>query len=181
MSIRLVTGGVRSGKSRFAEQLCASLQDEVIYLATSRVLDAEMEERVAKHRAERPANWKLIEEPIQLAEAIHEASPSALLLVECISAWVANLLFAEKLDEEMTNEMRNHFLKKVAQKAEELLQSLEGREAVLVTSEAGLGGVAMHPVSRLFQDALGEVNQRLAQEAEEVWLVISGVPWRVKG
>ncbi len=181
MTIYLVTGGVKSGKSRFAEGLSESLQSEVIYIATSRPKDEEMAQRVIQHREERPAHWGLIEEPLRLAEAIYNAPSTALLLIEDVATWVANLLFAEGLDEDYSPEGRIEFLDKMKQEVDYLLQVLQGRPAVLVTGEVGLGGVAIHPVTRLYQDALGEVNQRLAEVSREVWLVVSGVPTRIKG
>ncbi|RAL25620.1 bifunctional adenosylcobinamide kinase/adenosylcobinamide-phosphate guanylyltransferase [Thermoflavimicrobium daqui] len=181
MSIRLITGGIRSGKSHFAEELCVSLQEEVIYIATSPILDEEMTERITKHQARRPANWGLIEEEIELAKVIKKTPASAVLLIECISTWVSNHLFTQKLEEKINREIRQAFLEYITLEVKNLLASLHGRQAILVTNEVGLGGISMHPVGRLFQDALGEVNQYIAQEADEVWLVVSGIPWRVKG
>jgi adenosylcobinamide kinase / adenosylcobinamide-phosphate guanylyltransferase len=181
VGIRLVTGGVKSGKSRFAENLCASVGKEVIYIATSYVTDKEMEERVAEHRQRRPTEWTVIEEPIQLAAVVEQTPFSAVLLIECLSTWLGNILYQQKIENFITKEEKNRFSTLVFNEIERLLQASEEREIILVTNEVGLGGIAMHPIGRLFQDVLGEINQRIAQKANEVWFVIAGIPWRLKG
>ncbi|PTX64305.1 adenosylcobinamide kinase /adenosylcobinamide-phosphate guanylyltransferase [Melghirimyces profundicolus] len=177
--IRLVTGGVRSGKSRFAEALASKCGERILYVATGFPGDGEMERRIARHRERRPAAWELAEAPKDPADAVKEAQGWDGILVDCLSAWVANRLMA--LPEGRIGEPGDAFEREMERETIRLLDALEGREAVLVTSEAGLGGVSMNRMGRQFQDALGTVNQRAAERAEEVWMVVSGVPWRVKG
>lgn len=181
MAIRLVTGGVRSGKSQFAESICSSLEREVIYIATGMAVDAEMEERIVRHREQRPAEWGLLEEPLRLPEAVAKAPGHALLLIDSLTTWVSNRMWEANSTEVWTKEEKRRFLYRMKEETERLLQVLEGREAVLVTDEVGWGGVSMNAVGRLFQESLGRVNQQAAEAAQEVWLVVSGIPWRIKG
>ncbi|MBA4601493.1 bifunctional adenosylcobinamide kinase/adenosylcobinamide-phosphate guanylyltransferase [Thermoactinomyces mirandus] len=170
MGIRLVTGGVRSGKSRFAESLCMDAGN-VTYIATGTAEDEEMRARIEIHRQRRPAHWNVVEEPFDLAQAIGQIPPEHQVLLDSVTTWVSYGLsvFGEK-----------EWSRRVERETESWLKSLEQRETVIVTDEIGLGGVAMHPVSRAFQDTLGWVNQKIAGQANEVWLVIAGIPWRVK-
>jgi adenosylcobinamide kinase/adenosylcobinamide-phosphate guanylyltransferase len=182
MGIRLVTGGVRSGKSRFAESLCVKEGKPVVYLATSQVMDDEMKARVIAHQRQRPKEWEVKEEAFDLAGVIAEIPTGSVLLVDSLTAWVSNLLMSEPLAEgEDPSRWRSRRLTQVESHAHAWLDCLAARDAVIVTDEVGLGGVAMHPISRCFQDALGWVNQQVALRADEVWFVVSGVPWRVKG
>ncbi|SEM69171.1 bifunctional adenosylcobinamide kinase/adenosylcobinamide-phosphate guanylyltransferase [Lihuaxuella thermophila] len=181
MGIRLVTGGVRSGKSRFAESICTSLGREVIYIATGTAVDTEMEERIIRHREQRPAAWGLVEEPFRLPEAVAKVPGHAVLLIDSLTAWVSNRMWKANATEVWTKEQKKRFLSLMKDDMGRLLQGLQEREAVLVTDEAGWGGVSMNAVGRLFQEALGQVNQQAAEAAQEVWLVVSGIPWRIKG
>jgi adenosylcobinamide kinase/adenosylcobinamide-phosphate guanylyltransferase len=169
MGIKLITGGVRSGKSRFAESLCMDAE-YVTYVATGVASDEEMKKRIEHHRKRRPDHWCVVEEPHRLARVIQTVPPHHLVLVDSLTAWVSNQLMLYK------EEWEEH----LKQDARDWLETLKPYEAVLVTDEVGLGGVAMHPVSRAFQDGLGWLNQEVAQVADEVWMVIAGIPWRVK-
>ncbi|MFD1426833.1 adenosylcobinamide kinase/adenosylcobinamide-phosphate guanylyltransferase [Kroppenstedtia sanguinis] len=177
--IRLVTGGVRSGKSRFAEDLAKEMGQRVLYVATGVVTDKEMQARVQRHRERRPREWGLVEEPLHLTQALSKGPERDGILVDCLSTWVANRLM--QLPEEDGEERRDAVVKEMEEEMERVLEVLKEGEAVLVTSETGLGGVAMTPLGRLFQDTLGSINQQTARRAEEVWMVVSGVPWKVKG
>lgn len=177
--IRLVTGGVRSGKSRFAEELAGEMGKRILYVATGVVTDAEMAARVHRHRERRPREWGLAEEPLHLTRALTGGQERDGILVDCLSTWVANRLM--QLPEKDWEERRNSFEREMEEEMERVLDLLSEEEAVLVTSETGLGGVAMTPLGRLFQDTLGSINQQTARRAEEVWMVVSGVPWKVKG
>lgn len=181
MPIRLVTGGVKSGKSQFAESLCHSRSTDVIYIATGSPSDEEMKERIARHRQERPGEWGLVEEPFRLAEAIAKTPKEAVLIIDSLTTWVSNQMMRASSRETWTNEERTHFSKQMKEETERLIQAFQHRKGIIVTDEVGLGGVSMHPLGRLFQDTLGQVNQQVAQAADEVWFVVSGIPWRVKG
>ncbi|MDR6226101.1 bifunctional adenosylcobinamide kinase/adenosylcobinamide-phosphate guanylyltransferase [Desmospora profundinema] len=177
--IRLVTGGVRSGKSAYAEELAARTGDRVLYVATGWAGDEEMAERIRRHRERRPPSWTVVEESLHPALALEKPGSWETVMVDCLSTWVTNRLM--KWPQDLSSAEKEEQIRSLVEEADDLITALSGREAVLVTSETGWGGVAMSPLGRLFQDALGAVNQRVAQFADEVWMVISGIPWRVKG
>lgn len=170
MGIKLITGGVRSGKSRFAESLCMDAEF-VTYVATGVALDEEMKKRIEEHRKRRPDHWCLMEEPHHLDQVFQQIPDHHVVMVDSLTTWVSNqlMLYGE---EEWKDRLK--------QDTRTWLKVLKPYDAILVTDEVGLGGVAMHPVSRAFQDGLGWVNQEIAQAADEVWMVIAGIPWRVK-
>lgn len=168
----LVLGGVRSGKSQFAERWIAAQRDQVVYIATSQVWDEGMAERVAKHQSYRPTHWCTIEEPIQLAQTINLAvneHPEAGIIVECCSLWMTNLLCAE-------NEAQ---FKAECEALFETLQSVES-PIVLVSAEVGLGIMPMNALARRFGDEIGGLNQRLAACCDQVTLVTAGLPMALK-
>lgn len=176
----LVTGGVRSGKSRFAEQLVSSFGGTVTYLATSVAVDDEMEVRIAKHQAQRPSEWRTFESPTDLTVALGSAQN---VLVECLGIWSANHLIELGSDEEAGWWDRVFELE--ARLAESLALFLAGmrrndQNVVLVTNEVGYG---VHPpttLGRAFQDLLGRLNQTAAGLADDVFLVVTGLPINVK-
>lgn len=165
--LSLVLGGARSGKSAFAESLIRSSPPPWIYLATAEALDAEMVERVAKHRARRDARWVTIEAPHQLAAALAEAPGSSPLLVDCLTFWLSNRLLAgADLHAEI----------------EVLVDALCSRNAVTVavSSEVGLGIVPENALARAFRDASGDLHQAVARVAGSVTHMIAGCPLQVK-
>ncbi|MGE7273367.1 bifunctional adenosylcobinamide kinase/adenosylcobinamide-phosphate guanylyltransferase [Brevibacillus panacihumi] len=179
MSLILVTGGVRSGKSGFAEELASETGKRVLYVATGEAKDEEMHSRIALHRSRRPADWGCVEIPLRLSESIQAAREYEVVLIDCLSTWVSNRLMAvpepEWRSEAITREVY-----------EEATSWLDGvaassRTVIAVTSEVGLGGVAMSRLGRWFADVLGDVNQMTARRADTVYAVLSGIPWRIKG
>lgn len=166
----LVLGGVRSGKSRYAEQMAKDLGGELLYLATAEPLDSEMEARIANHQQQRGAAWRLVEEPIHLADMLaQEAREGRTILVECLTLWLTNLLMRE--DEALFSRQRSALLT--------LLPKLSG-EILLVSNETGLGIVPMDPLSRRFCDEAGWLHQELAQICERVTWVVAGLPQAIK-
>jgi len=167
----LVTGGARSGKSRFSEQKLAELAPggPWRYLATAEALDDEMRERIAHHRARRGAAWRTVEAPRQLAEALRTTEPAA-TLVDCLTLWISNLMFDGAKDQAILDA------------ADELVAAARAASVpvVLVTNECGSGIVPMHPVSRRFRDLAGWVNQRVAAACDEVFLVAVGLPLKLR-
>lgn len=165
-----VTGGARSGKSRFAEELAGQDGQGVTYLATAVPFDHEMRERIGRHQLDRPAHWQTVEEPLNLIRAVQEAGTPTLLL-DCLGVWVNNLLFHEATDEQ------------VLQMTQDTLQVMRqsGRTVIVVTNEVGLGIVPDNALSRRYRDLLGWVNQRFAAESDEAWLLVSGLSLRLKG
>ena len=178
--LTLVLGGVRSGKSAFAEQLVRQLEKPAWYLATGQVTDAEMAERIRRHRESRPAAWTTVEEPLELAGALASAlketnDPSA-VLIESLDTWVSNLLLQHEsqpeLDLESLTMSQVDQLLKVGQHP--------STSVVMVSSEVGLSLVPPNQLGRRFQDLLGLVNQRVASAANQVYLVVAGIPIEIK-
>lgn len=172
----LVTGGARSGKSRYAEELVESFGGEVVYVATLEPEDEEMRRRVERHRAQRSRDWRTVEAPFDVAEAIKRAEEPVILL-DCLSGWVSNLLLAhEEQGEEAV-------LDAVLGAVDGLVGVFRESEktVVVVTNEVGSGVVPAHRLGRWYRDALGLANQRVAAAADAVCLVTVGIPIVLKG
>jgi adenosylcobinamide kinase/adenosylcobinamide-phosphate guanylyltransferase len=167
----LVLGGARSGKSAFAERLAAECGAPVLYVATAVASDDEMAERIARHRAQRPAAWRTLEVPRQVAQGVAEARGQArTVLVEDLTLLLANLL-EDGTEAEAAEQMARD-------EVDGLLRL--GAHVVLVSNEVGMGLVPPYPLGRLFRDALGRLNQHAAAAAGEVYLIVAGLPLRLK-
>ncbi len=169
--IELILGGARSGKSRLAERLAGESGLAVTYIATSQPLDGEMSTRIAEHRARRPAQWALVEEPLALAAVLREhAGADRCLLVDCLTLWLTNLLMLDnpaRLAQE-----RDAFL--------ECLDELPGR-ILLVGNETGMGVVPLGELSRRYVDEAGWLHQALAERCQRVVFTVAGLPMTLKG
>lgn len=174
MSLHLILGGARSGKSRHAEQLAYANGGPVCVIVTAEPLDAEMAERIRRHQADRPAAWRTVEAPLHLADALRrEAKEGAVVVVDCLTLWLANLLGdASPEREEMLLRERNKVL--------ELLPTLPGT-VLLVANETGLGLVPETPLGRHFRDEAGWLNQAVAQRCDRVSFIAAGLPLHLKG
>lgn len=173
----LVTGGCRSGKSAFAQRLAEEAGEKRIYLATCPVLDGEMAERVARHREERRGRgWETVEEEVELARAIGVVDPAAVVLVDCLTLWINNLLYRREQEGRLPDE------DEFAGLAGEFSRACGGRTGttVVVTNEVGWGIVPENPLARRFRDLAGRVNQVVAAAADEVHLLACGQPIRIK-
>ena len=169
--LQLILGGARSGKSRLAEKLASDSALEVIYIATSQPLDGEMNARVAHHRERRPAEWGLIEEPLELARVLREnASAERCLLVDCLTLWLTNLLMLD--DSARLTQEREALL--------ECLATLPG-EILLVSNETGMGVVPLGELTRRYVDEAGWLHQALAERCQRVVLTVAGLPLTLKG
>lgn len=178
----LIIGGARSGKSRHAEQCALDSGRQVIYVATAESRDGEMARRIAHHRERRPADWGCVEEPLHLAARLRElATPDTCILVDCLTLWLSNLLFAGKAatQAEAGAAIACPLFAGETTALIETLPQLPGR-IILVSNEVGWGIVPMHPVSRLFADEQGRLNQRVAAVCERVTLVAAGLPLILK-
>ncbi|MFZ4789696.1 MAG: bifunctional adenosylcobinamide kinase/adenosylcobinamide-phosphate guanylyltransferase [Candidatus Competibacteraceae bacterium] len=165
----LILGGARSGKSAFAQRRAGASGLPVIYLATAEAHDAEMTARIVRHRADRPADWGLVEEPLALAAALHtHAAPDRCLLVDCLTLWLSNLLAVG--DERLEMEIRALTL---------TLPTLSG-QILLVSNEVGQGIVPANLLARRFRDQAGLLHQQIAACCDRVTFVIAGLPLTLK-
>ncbi len=169
----LIGGGARSGKSGYAQQRAEALPGPRIYLATAQAFDAEMEARIARHQAERGAAWaETIEEPFAVAAALKKAGDRcAVILVDCITLWLSNLLGRGAADAEILAAVQE--LGEVAARVPATV--------IIVTNEVGLGLVPEYPLGRRFRDLAGFANQALAAACDEVCFLLWGLPQRLKG
>ena len=169
--LQLILGGARSGKSRLAEKLASESNLSVTYIATSQALDGEMSDRVAHHRARRPAEWALIEEPLELARVLRaSARAERCLLVDCLTLWLTNLLMLN--DAERLASERESLL--------ECLAVLPG-EIIFVSNETGMGVVPLGELTRRYVDEAGWLHQALAERCQRVVLTVAGLPLTLKG
>ena len=170
-SSHLVLGGARSGKSRYAVEQAVQSDRRVAFLATARALDGDMAARIARHQAERPARWTTLEEPRDLVATCRRAATAHdLILVDCATVWVANLL--ERGDDDAA----------VLAAADALAQLQRERvvSLLVVSNEVGEGVHPSTALGRRFRDLLGSVNQRLAAAADRVTLMVAGLPMTIK-
>ena len=164
MSLTVLLGGARAGKSALALELARAQGAPVVYVATAEAGDEEMAARIAQHRTERPETWRTVEEPIALRAALSAVEPDACVVVDCLTLWVANLMFADRSDNE------------ILAAAAALASALAARRApsVVVTNEVGLG---IHPdtdLGRRYRDLLGGVNRAVAADAWRTLLMVAG-------
>ncbi|MEB6665795.1 bifunctional adenosylcobinamide kinase/adenosylcobinamide-phosphate guanylyltransferase [Acinetobacter vivianii] len=168
--LQLILGGARSGKSRLAEQIAKDSGLSVVYIATAQALDDEMQQRIEHHRQQRPEHWQVCEEPIYLADRLLQCDqPNQLILVDCLTLWLTNLLLAE--DTTLQQQQTEKFLAVLAQ-----LQA----QIILVSNETGLGVVPMGEISRRFVDEAGRLHQALGQLAHKVTFCVAGFPMILK-
>lgn len=180
--LTLVTGGARSGKSRHAESLVRDAKS-VLYIATSQIFDDEMAARVQHHRDDRPAHWRTEERWQQLGDIITAQNDrDEAVLLECITTLVTNLLFASGAGEDPDNWDYAALEAQVQQEIDVLIAACAAcpSPVVLVTNEVGMGIVPENRLARHFRDIAGRVNQQLAQAADAVWLVVSGIGVKIK-
>jgi adenosylcobinamide kinase / adenosylcobinamide-phosphate guanylyltransferase len=184
--LTLVLGGARCGKSRYAQSLCDS-SSGVIYIATAvnDANDLEMRERIGRHRADRSAEWQTVEEPLDLSRVVLEAPVEATLLIDCATLWISNLMweFREKPaagQEKLILAEVDELIEAVRRRTEKAIATGAAGEVVIVSNDVGGGLVPEHPVARAFRDLQGFANQRLAQAADTVVLIIAGLPLRLK-
>lgn len=166
--IFLITGGQRSGKSRYAEQLALQLAPDPVYVATARIFDDEFRERVRQHQLRRGPEWTNLEEPTALGRFDFTGRT---VLIDCVTLWCTNFFFdlGESVDAARAAVERE-------------FEALTAREAtyIFVTNEIGLGGVSAHATQRRFADLQGAVNQYIAARADRVVLMVSGLPLTIK-
>jgi len=167
-TITLVTGGARSGKSSFAQQVAVGRRNRPVYLATARIWDEDFAQRVKRHQADRDDRWENVEEEKQLSK--HDFN-GKVVLMDCVTLWLTNFFHDSgyKLDEALD-----------AAKAEWEQFVQQDMDLIVVTNELGMGVHPEHEVARKFADLQGWMNQHIAREADEVYLLVSGIPMKIK-
>lgn len=167
----LITGGCRSGKSRHALTLAREIFGDKLYVATAEALDSEMSTRIAKHRQERGQGWETHEEPKDVIKVFRQLeNRSGILIVDCLTLWLSNLLIAENQPEYILKE------------ADRLMDQSERMKCqlIFVTNEVGAGIVPDNKLARDYRDIVGAVNQIVAQRCDEVVHMVSGIPVKIK-
>ena len=166
-----VTGGRRSGKSSYALDLGESLGDKKLFIATAQALDKEMAERIARHKAERGNGWETMEVPVNISDAIKAASRYDVVLIDCLTLWLSNLMHEDNAKE-----------KNIIEKIVGLVTT--GTKAkpviILISNEIGLGIIPDNPLARKFSDLAGIMNQKVATAADMVVMTLSGIPTTIK-
>lgn len=171
MSITLVIGGARSGKSKYAETLAAKSSLLVTYVATATAIDNEMAERIAHHKLRRPENWVLHECPLALAELLaRESQKQQTILVDCLTLWLNNHLYEN--DQQDFSNLFTGLITAVTNSRADI---------IFVSNEVGLGIIPLGAITRQFVDEAGRLNQQLAQAADDVIFMVAGLPMALKG
>lgn len=181
MAVTLLLGGARSGKSRHAEHIATASGHAVTYIATARAGDGEMSARIAQHRAERPPHWVTVEAPLHLGDAIRRhCAASSVLLVDCLTLWLANIMFASSSDYPDVGAITLPAI--LHDERADLLDALKAArgDIVLVSNEVGMGIVPMGAATRAFMDEAGRLNQHVAALADEVLFIAAGLPLTLK-
>ena len=170
MTLVVLLGGARSGKSGLAVELAGVTGCAVTFVATGEARDAEMAARIELHRSSRPSRWTTVEEPVELARAVHDVDPARTLLVDCLSLWVANLL------------ERGETANDIERDAASVAAVAAGRpgRTIAVSNEVGLGIVPATPLGRVYRDVLGRVNAAWVSAAGEAFFVVAGRALRLE-
>ncbi|ERM91578.1 adenosylcobinamide kinase [Caldanaerobacter subterraneus subsp. yonseiensis KB-1] len=178
----LVTGGARSGKSEFAEKLAYERgKDDVLYIATSLPIDEEMKERIKRHRERRPSSWETVEAYKGLDKEILKREKKV-VLIDCLTVMISNLLMEVDLTwENSTLEQIDEIEDRISQEVDKILIVSSGVEIIIVTNEVGMGLVPEYKLGRIFRDIAGRMNKKVAEASKEVYLMISGIPVKIKG
>jgi len=178
----LVTGGARSGKSEFAEKLAYEKgEGDVLYIATSLPVDDEMRERIKRHRERRPASWETVEAYKDLDREILKREKKV-VLIDCLTVMISNLLMEVDLTwENSTLEQIDEIEDRISQEVDKILIVSNGVEIIIVTNEVGMGLVPEYKLGRIFRDIAGRMNKKVAEASKEVYLMISGIPVKIKG
>ncbi len=163
--IKLITGGVKSGKSSYAVNLALKYKPERIFIATAEPFDEQMRKRIENHKKQRLNLFKTIEEPIYLTEALKQSDKATVCIIDCITVWTGNLLHYNKLNQ-----------------IDKFIKSLKKQtiDTIIVTNEVGMGIIPDNRLARDYMDILGEINAKIASLADSVTLMISGIPIKIK-
>lgn len=183
-NIVLVTGGARSGKSNFAEELCKKQNNNTAYIATSVAFDDEMKDRIKKHQESRPNEWKTYEIYKDIHSIVKQIDKNHnTVLLDCLTLMVNNLMFTYGIDvENACADEINEIEEYIKEQLTKLLDALRDTNLyfVIVTNEVGMGIVPENKLSRIYRDFVGRANQQIAKVSDEVYFVVSGIPMKVK-
>jgi len=175
-NIILILGGARSGKSSFAQELAKELSDKVLFVATGEPLDEEMQSRIEAHQKDRPGTWRTLESPVNISPPLKfEIGDAEVVIIDCLTLLVANNL-GKELDYTRAEEQ-------VLAEINELniTTSQLNITFIIVSNEVGTGLVPDNKLGRIYRDLLGKANQLVARNASDVYLMIAGIPTRIKG
>ncbi|SKA82906.1 adenosylcobinamide kinase /adenosylcobinamide-phosphate guanylyltransferase [Caloramator quimbayensis] len=177
--IILITGGARSGKSSFAESFYKD-EDDVTYIATSRITDEEMKDRIELHRKSRPLTWKTFEGCYNLCDAVTHCKN---YLLDCITVMTSNIMFDmskdfEKIPQNLQSQIEDAAFNEII-KLIEKIRIIDGN-LIMVTNEVGDSIVPENHIARVYRDIIGRINQRIAKVCDEVYIVTCGIPLRLK-
>jgi len=184
-NIHLVIGGARSGKSRFAENIAKTATEKVLYIATAIVTDDDMAERIRKHREDRPWQWKTLEQTMgfhNLPE-LEAFQASEVVLLDCLTVMMTNLMFQTALDyDHATHEEIRLVEQRISEEIDALIQVFRetDKRLVIVSNEVGMDLVPAYRLGSIFRDIAGRMNQRVAAMADEVTLIVAGLPLSLK-
>lgn len=174
-----ITGGARSGKSNFAEKIANGFGKSVAYLATAQPLDEEMAFRIKKHREKRLNNWETYEEPIEVRELVNRLGlEKEVILVDCLTLLTSNLLLRE--EDKVEDHKRQEEVLLEIEKLAEVCYKVSA-QTIIVSNEVGMGLVPDNPLGRVYRDILGRANSIIADKADEVFMMVSGIPLKIKG
>jgi adenosylcobinamide kinase / adenosylcobinamide-phosphate guanylyltransferase len=179
-NLTLILGGARSGKSSYAQSLAEESGASVTFIATAQALDEEMSVRIQKHRAERPVNWDTLEIPCDIASHVSQIR-SDVVILDCVTLLISNLLM-QFVKNDLVEEVP--FMSAVQKEINELISTLrlgeQEKDWLIVSNEVGLGLVPPYQMGRVYRDAIGWANQRLAREADKVIFMVAGIPTIIK-
>jgi len=185
MSLTFIVGGARSGKSSFAEKICRDSSAGICYIATSKITDEDMADRVEKHRAKRPAGWTTMEKYSNFNEIedTEEFNDNDIFLLDCMTIMITNIMFNHEVDyDSCSPQVLDEVEKDVFNEIKELLGLIKkhNKKLIIVSNEVGMGIVPAYRLGAVFRDIAGRVNQFLAAQADEVYNVICGLPQKLK-
>ncbi len=179
-----ITGGAKSGKSKFAEKMVEEIGEKINYIATLTCFDDEMKEKVKIHKDRRNEKYKTIEAYKNFDIIFENIDEKETILLDCLTNMVSNLIFEENIDFDKDLKINKEKLDiKIKKEVENLIKILKKHKgiSVIVSNELGMGIVPVYPLGRYFRDIAGEINQYVAEKSDEVYLTVSGIPMKIKG
>jgi adenosylcobinamide kinase/adenosylcobinamide-phosphate guanylyltransferase len=185
MSVILVTGGARSGKSSYAEELCKNIGKDICYIATAKSIDSDMEDRIKKHRASRPDDWATIEK----YSSFEHLSDNEIFktrdtfILDCVTIMITNIMFDKDIDyDTCTNDVLDAVERDILYEFTKLINLMKASEKnlIMVTNEVGTGLVPAYRLGSIFRDIAGRMNQFLASQSDEVYMTVCGLPQKLK-